>query len=89
MKRFPKPIRHKAAYMKKNIELTALIEKDDGGGYTSLCPDLDIASQGETIEKAKENLVKALELFFETASEQAIKDRLRNEVFITRIKVSA
>jgi predicted RNase H-like HicB family nuclease len=31
----------------------------------SLCPDLDVASQGKTIEEARDNLREALELFFE------------------------
>ena len=35
----------------------------------SLCPELDIASQGDTIEEARENLQEAVELSFETASE--------------------
>lgn len=47
--------------------LTAIIEKE-GDGYVSLCPELDIASQGDTVEQARTNLVEALELFFETAS---------------------
>jgi predicted RNase H-like HicB family nuclease len=52
--------------MKK--QLAAIIERE-GVGYVSLCPELDIASQGDTIEEARENLQEAVELFFETASE--------------------
>lgn len=48
-------------------QLTAKIERE-GDGYVSLCPELDIASQGETVAEARENLKEALELFFETAS---------------------
>lgn len=51
--------------MKK--QLTAVIERE-GKGYVSLCPELDIASQGDSIEAARENLREALGLFFETAS---------------------
>ena len=47
--------------------LTAIIERE-GQGYVSLCPELDIASQGDSIEEARVNLQEALELFFETAS---------------------
>ena len=50
-----------------NKQLTAIIERE-GSGYVALCPELDIASQGETIEGARENLREALELFFESAS---------------------
>jgi predicted RNase H-like HicB family nuclease len=66
--------------------LTAIIEKE-GGGYVSLCPELDIASQGDTIEQARSNLVEALELFLETASSEEIEGRLHGEVFVTRVEV--
>jgi len=68
-------------------ELTAIIEKEEGG-YVSLCPELDIASQGDTIEEARSNLIEALELFFEDASEMEIKNRLHDEVLVTRVKVT-
>jgi predicted RNase H-like HicB family nuclease len=55
-----------------NRQLTAIIEREDSG-YVSLCPELDIASQGETIEEARDNLREDLELFFETASSEEIK----------------
>jgi predicted RNase H-like HicB family nuclease len=68
-------------------QLTAIIERE-GNGYVSLCPELDIASQGETIEAARKNLQEALELFFEAASKEEIKDRLREEVYITQVEVA-
>ncbi|MFA5803737.1 MAG: type II toxin-antitoxin system HicB family antitoxin [Melioribacteraceae bacterium] len=61
---------------------TALIERE-GNQYVALCPELDIASQGDTVEQARKNLHEALELFFETASKKEIKQRLHSEVFIT------
>jgi predicted RNase H-like HicB family nuclease len=54
----------------------------------ALCPELDIASQGNTVEEAKANLQEVLELFFEHASPREIKDRLQSEFFITRLEVS-
>jgi predicted RNase H-like HicB family nuclease len=66
---------------------TAIIERE-GEGYVSLCPELDIASQGETIEEARRNLAEAVELFLETASASEIKERLHDEVLITRLEVS-
>jgi len=57
------------------MKLTAIIERE-GNGYVSLCPELDVASQGDTIEQARENLQEALELFFECASPEEIKQRL-------------
>jgi len=57
-------------------QLTAIIERE-GDGFVSLCPELDIASQGDTIEAAGENLREALELFFESASPEEIDSRVR------------
>lgn len=66
-------------------QLTFFIERE-GDGYVSLCPELDIASQGDTIEEARENLREALDLFFETASPKEIQDRM-HEVYVTREEV--
>ena len=55
--------------------LTAIIEREDDG-YVALCPELDVASQGETVSEARDNLKVALELFLETASDTEIKQRL-------------
>lgn len=68
-------------------QLTAFIERE-GTGYVSLCPELDIASQGETIEEARDNLREALELFFETASPEEIQTRLHDEVYVTRMEIA-
>ena len=73
--------------MTKNLQFTAIIEKE-GNGYVSLCPELDIASQGNTIEEAKINLKEAIELFFEHASRKEIDQRFHDEVFITRLDVA-
>ena len=64
------------------MQLTAIIERD-GDGYVALCPELDIASQGDSVPEARENLKEALELFFETASETEIDRRLREEIYYT------
>jgi len=68
-------------------QLTAIIERE-GDGYASLCPELDIASQGDTIEEARINLREALELFFETASPTEIQTRLHEEVYVTTVEVA-
>lgn len=52
-------------------QFTALIERE-GNQYVALCPELDVASQGDTVEQARKNLHEALELFFETASKKEI-----------------
>jgi predicted RNase H-like HicB family nuclease len=61
-------------------KFTVIIEKEDNG-YVSLCPELDIASQGDSIEEAKENLKEAIELFLEYASPSEIETRLKSEIF--------
>ena len=72
---------------KKKQRLTCFIEKE-GNGYVALCPELDIASQGKSIEQARENLTEALELFFEVASANEIRERLQQEVYITSVEVT-
>jgi predicted RNase H-like HicB family nuclease len=67
-------------------KLTAIIEREDDM-YVALCPELDIASQGNSIESARDNLQEAIELFFETASPEEIKERLHGEIFITQVEV--
>ena len=68
-------------------KFTGVIEREDDG-YVSLCPELDVASQGSTIEKARANLVEAIQLFLETASSHEIEDRLHDEVYITHLEVA-
>jgi predicted RNase H-like HicB family nuclease len=72
--------------MKKMHQLTAIIERE-GDGYVGLCPELDIASQGDTIESARKNLQEAVELFFDTADPSEIERRQHSEVFVTRLEV--
>ncbi|HEC32247.1 MAG TPA: type II toxin-antitoxin system HicB family antitoxin [Deltaproteobacteria bacterium] len=51
------------------LKLTSVLHKE-GDMYVALCPELDIASQGYTIEEAKNNLKEAISLFFECASKK-------------------
>lgn len=66
--------------------LTATIWREDDG-FVSLCSELDIASQGDTIEDARDNLREAVELFFDTAHSNEIASRLNSEVYITQLEV--
>ena len=72
--------------MKNFRNFTAIIEKE-GDGYVSLCPELDIASQGDSIEEARNNLQEAIELFFEFASYDEITLRVKKEFFITNMQI--
>lgn len=67
--------------------LTAVIERE-GNLYVAFCPELDIVSQGNTIEEARNNLREAIELFFECASKEEVKSRLHDEVYVTQLEVS-
>ena len=68
-------------------QFTAIIEREDDW-YVALCPELDIASQGKTVEEARLNLKEAIELFFESASPEEVRERLHDEIFITRIEIA-
>lgn len=68
-------------------QFTAIIERDDDW-YVAFCPELDIASQGTTIEEARENLAEAIELFFETADPSEVQSRIHPDVFITHVGVA-
>jgi len=72
--------------MRRREQLTAIIERE-GTGYVSLCPELDVASQGATVEEARANLLEAIELFFEAADPSEVERRLHSEVYVTRLDV--
>ena len=71
----------------KTRPFTAIIERD-GDEYVTLCPELDIASQGTTVEQARSNLVEAVELFLKSADPSEVSERLRSEVFVTSVEVA-
>ena len=73
--------------MESTHQLTAIIERE-GDTYVALCPELDIASQGQTVETARTSLIEALELFFEYADPTEVARRLHSEVFVTRVEVA-
>jgi predicted RNase H-like HicB family nuclease len=54
---------------------TATIRREDGQ-FVALCPELYVASQGGSVEEARENLKEAVELFLETASPDEAAERL-------------
>lgn len=69
---------------KQVLQLTAIIEREDDG-YVSTCPELDIVSQGDTVEQARLNLVEAVEGFFEVASQSEVQRRLKTETYVVPI----
>ena len=73
--------------MKQFKQLTCIIERE-GDSCVSLCPQIDIASQGNSVEEARKNLVEAIELFFEMASPNEILARVYSEIYVTQIGVA-
>lgn len=67
--------------------LTVIIEQE-GPGYVALCPELDVVSQGDSVEEAHSNIKEALELFFETAPQEEVSRRLRGDISITQVEVT-
>ena len=70
--------------MERVRQLTAVIERE-GDGYLATCPELDVVSQGKTVEEARLNLVEAVEGFFEVASPSEIRLRLKTETYVMPI----
>ena len=60
----------------------------EGEWYVAQCLDVDVASQGETEEEALANLKEALEGFFETASAEEVRTRLKKPALFTSIEVA-
>jgi predicted RNase H-like HicB family nuclease len=67
---------------------TALIYRENGG-YMALCPELDVASQGGSVEEASGNLREAVELFLESADPSEVAARLHEEMYVTALEVTA
>ena len=74
--------------MQEVKRFTAMIYRE-GNGYVSLCPELDVASQGDSVEEASANLREALELFIESADPSEVEGRLRQEMYVTSLEVTA
>ncbi len=70
-----------------NRRLTAIVERE-GDGYVALCPEVDVASQGDSVAEARKNLEEALTLFFETASAEEVERRTRSEFNVTHVEVA-
>jgi predicted RNase H-like HicB family nuclease len=72
------------------IIFAALLREEREGGYSVVCPQLGVASQGETIDEAKRNIVEAVELYFESAKALGILEGVLEDAGIdTRVKEEA
>jgi predicted RNase H-like HicB family nuclease len=61
--------------MRQVQRLTCVIEREDDA-YVASCPELDIASQGGSMEEARGNLIEAVQLFLETADPSEVTARV-------------
>jgi predicted RNase H-like HicB family nuclease len=59
----------------KKVNLTAVIWEEEGK-YVSKCPELGVASCGDSPEEARENLREAVELYLANAKELNMIDEL-------------
>jgi len=78
-------LNRKKGYLHRSY--TAVLEKE-GKGFVAFCPELDVVSQGRSVEEARTNLLEAVTLFLECASPQEIRERLHSEVYITAFEVA-
>jgi predicted RNase H-like HicB family nuclease len=70
--------------MEETYKFSAVIHKE-GKWYVSWCPELDVASQGETIEETIDNLKEAVELYLENEN---VKIPAAGLILTTTIEVS-
>ncbi len=73
--------------MKKSRQFTAIIQQE-GKWFVAVCPELDVASQGKTVEDARRNLTEAVELFIEEASAAEVRERLHKTTYVTQVEVA-
>ena len=63
------------------MRLTGIVHREEDH-YVALCPELDVVSQGDTVEEASQNLLEACELFLECACDEEIRSRVRSPVHV-------
>jgi predicted RNase H-like HicB family nuclease len=73
--------------MKASRQFTAIIQQE-GKWFVALCPELDVASQGKSVEDARCNLGEAVELFLEAASATEVRERLHKTTYVTQVEVA-
>jgi predicted RNase H-like HicB family nuclease len=69
--------------MFKELLLTALMKKEEGG-YSVLCPELDVASQGDTMDECVINIREAVELYLESAVQMGMMDEVLDQLGISK-----
>jgi predicted RNase H-like HicB family nuclease len=67
-----------------SLELSAVVWREERL-YVALCPELDVASQGKSVEEALRNLKEALELYLD--DEDVEKPSRVEAPIVTLVKV--
>lgn len=70
----------------KEYEVSALITKEDDW-YVARCVELNVTSQGKSVEEAKANLKEAVELYIESFGTDRLPSA-EQEPFFTTISVA-
>jgi len=68
--------------MESKLLLNVIMKQEDKG-YSVICPELNVASQGETFEESIANIKEALELYIESAEELGIMDEVLEQLGLT------
>lgn len=71
----------------KELIVTCLVKKEKYGGYSSLCPELDVASRGDTIEEAQKNLQEAVAGHLQTAQEEGLFDDILERLGLNKKEI--
>ncbi len=69
--------------MESKLLLNVIVKQEDKG-YSVICPELNVASQGETFEEAIDNIKEAVELYIESAEEVGTLDEVLERLGLTR-----
>ena len=72
--------------MGKKVTFSSVVWKEENL-HVAWCPDLDIASQGKSVEEALSNLKEAIELYFE--DEEAVIPEHKTTPIVTTLSVEA
>ena len=69
--------------MESKLLLNVIVKQEDKG-YSVICPELNVASQGETFEEAIANIKEAVELYIESAEELGTLDEVLEQMGLTK-----
>jgi predicted RNase H-like HicB family nuclease len=75
----------KYTQVSETVDFSAVVRRE-GKLYVALCPEVDVASQGKSVEEALKNLKEALELYLE--DEDVEKPSKVEAPIVTIVKVT-